>query len=165
MKSSESLFLRGSRIFLITYVILGFFSLLTPRQEIFPVFSWFLFPFTPQLDQMEFNLRLIELNGIPQEHHPFYKEASPDFTLKPHSPEAWLIIQNLGNAYMKRDLGKVEELRKLLEHNYIPNVTAYSLVEIGFNPIKAFQRAPDALGENPLIRFQRDIYSEGTDHE
>lgn len=156
MKFSDERFRKGSRLFLLLYLIIGLGGLATQQQEIFPVFSWFLFPITPQMTQTEYNLRLFEVNDIYRSAEPFYKDApSAEYAEKPHSPEAWQIIQNMGKAYVAGDQERVDQLRRLLEISYIPNVTGYALIEIGYNPIKRFQQDPDAFGERTLERFQR----------
>lgn len=156
MKFSDARFRKRSRIFLLLYAVIGIAGLATPQQEIFPIFSWFLFPITPQMTEHEYNLRLFEVNGIYRSAEPFYKDApSAEYAEKPNSPEAWQIIQNLGKAYIKGDQERVLELRRLLEISYIPNVTGYALIQIGYNPIKRFQRDPDAFGERTLERFSR----------
>jgi hypothetical protein len=156
MTFSNMRFRLGSQIFLLIYLSIGLLGLLTPRQEIFPFFSWFLFPETPQIPQREYNLRLFEVNGVHHGVEPYYKDApSAEYAEQPNSPEVWQIIQNMGKAYLAEDTERLNELRHLLETAWIPNVTGYSLVMIDYDPIKRFNRDPSAFAEITLERFSR----------
>ncbi len=156
MTLSSKRFRIGACTFLLLYLLIGLLGLLTPRQEIFPFFSWFLFPHTPQVPQHEYNLRLFEVNDIYRSAEPYYKDApSAEYAENPRSPEVWQIIQNMGDAYIAEDFKRVNELRRLLETTWIPNVTGYALIKIDYDPIKRFRRDPDAFAELTLERFSR----------
>jgi hypothetical protein len=122
---------RGIALFLTLYFAGGILTLLHPAQEVFPVYSWFLFALVPQTEP-DYALLLHEVNGRPAEPPRLYQEAS-DLVNSPHSITVYELTQQMGKA-LKRGENE-SSYRELLERNWLPPRTSYDLVKIYADPI------------------------------
>jgi hypothetical protein len=115
-------------LFLAGYFALGLATVLLPQQEVFPVYSWFLFPLVPG-QQTRYALRLEEAQGLL-----LYQDAE-GFVANPHSVTVDELVQRLGLAV---ELGRTDEqqrIRQVLEKNHLPSPCRYELVRITFDSL------------------------------
>ena len=127
----------GIRWFLIIYFVGGLLGALTPKHEIFPVSSWFLFPVTPNPDT-KFALRLYRVEGKTLEPPRFYEEAD-GFVADPQSIIVYEVTQELGKAERRRDAPAIAEMRHNIETNYIRPPCRYELVAVTYDPVERWK--------------------------
>jgi hypothetical protein len=120
-------------LFLAGYFALGLATVLHPRQEVFPVYSWFLFPLVPG-EQTRYTLRLQETHGQRLTAPLLYQDAEGIVT-NPHSVTVDELVQQLGLAVQKGRADEQQRLRQVLEKNYLPLPCQYELVAITFDPL------------------------------
>ena len=115
----------------------GLGVLLAPGQEVFPLFSWFLFPLTPA-PGTRFEVRILEYHGL---NYPAAVDlASIPGAVEPTQlPTVVAVGRNLGRALAKGDEAEVRRLRGLLEGGLLHGVDRYALVEINASPATAFR--------------------------
>lgn len=118
--------------FLTAYFTGGLLTLLLPKAEVFPVYSWFLFALVPQSGS-QYGLLLHEVNGRPIEPPHLYQEAE-DGIPSPHSVTVFKLTQQLGTA-VERNSPEKKRCRELLEKNWLPPQTQYELVKLNADPI------------------------------
>jgi hypothetical protein len=111
---------RQTAIFLAAYFLGGLLSLLHPRGEVFPVYSWFLFPLVPA-ERTQFALRLYSAGGEPLP--------------LPRSITVHELAQQLGAAVDSADSQQVQRVRRTLERNFLPPGARYELVRESFEPL------------------------------
>lgn len=115
------------------YFVGGMLTLLHPRQEVFPVFSWFLFSLAPQR-QTRYAILLHEVRGQVLERARLYSEAD-GLVSDPHNVVVDILIQDFGASEVDGQAAKQREFRRLMEANYLPPRTRYELVKITFDPL------------------------------
>ena len=118
--------------FLAAYFAGGLLTLLHPRMEVFPVYSWFLFAMVPQSGP-QYGLLLREVNGRSVEPPRLYQESG-DWIPAPHSVTVFKLTQQLGAA-TERSLSDTNRYRTLLEKNWLPPQTRYELVKLNADPV------------------------------
>src|SRR5579859_7089781 len=123
---------RGIALFLAAYFAGGILTLLHPEQEVFPVYSWFLFALVPP-SLPQYGLLLHEVNGRVVEPARLSQEAD-GFVATPHSVTAYKLAQQLGFAIERHPL-EAESYRAVLEENWLPPATRYEVVRIKADPI------------------------------
>jgi hypothetical protein len=124
---------RWVAFFLAAYFAGGLLTLLHPHQEVFPVYSWFLFSLVPQ-QQTRYALLLREIRGKILEK-PLYYEEADGLVPAPHSVTAYELVQQFGAATQSHDEEQQQRLRRVLESNSLPPRTRYDLMEITFDPL------------------------------
>ncbi len=129
--------LKGVCIFLSLYFIGGLLSVLAPRHEIFPVFSWFLFSITPNPDT-KFALRLHEVAGKGLEQ-PRYYEKAEGIVNEPRSIKVYQMVQKLGKAEERDDRAEITRIRFMLEKNYVLTPCRYDLLAVTYDPVKRWK--------------------------
>ena len=128
---------KGIRLFLIFYFIGGLLSALTPRHEVFPVFSWFLFSITPN-PETKFALRLHEIGGKSLEPPRNYERAE-GIVNEPKSIRVYQMVQGLGKAEERRDREEITRIRSMLEKNFILTPCRYELLAMTYDPVKRWK--------------------------
>src|SRR5271154_5396970 len=118
-------------IFLTGYFALGLATVLHPRQEVFPVYSWFLFPLVPG-QETRYALRLQEAHGQKLAGPLLYQDAE-DLVANPHSVTVDELVQQLGRAAKQGRAEEQQRLRQVLEKNHLPSPCRYELVAIIFD--------------------------------
>src|ERR1017187_2786034 len=119
-------------LFLAGYFVLGLATVLLPRQEVFPVYSWFLFPLLPG-QQTRYALRLQEARGQRLTSPLLYQDAE-GFVANPHSVTVDELVQQLGLAVEKARTDEQRRLRQVLEKNPLPAPCREERVAITFDP-------------------------------
>ncbi|MDE1171170.1 MAG: hypothetical protein PW734_08195 [Verrucomicrobium sp.] len=135
----------GSAAGLALLLGLGLASLKTAQQEVFPIYSWFLFAVVPN-GKTTYQV-LIERVGTRSVVPPQFYTQAGDVMGNPHSIVAYKIIQRLGKACRK---GKAEEIirqRALLEAN-LPPQTTYDVVRIHSDPVEQWRTRRAAIRES-----------------
>lgn len=123
---------KGITLFLALYFAGGMLALLRPDQEIFPVYSWFLFALVPD-GRTQYGLLLEEVDGQPLDPPRLYQEAV-GLVYSPHSITAHKLTQRLGAALERNDSAASRQ-RELLEKNWLPQQVRYSVVKLNADPI------------------------------
>lgn len=119
-------------MFLAAYFIGGILTLLNPGQEVFPVYSWFLFALVPP-SLPQYGLLLHDVNGRAVEPPRLYQEAE-GFIAMPHDFTPYQLTQQLGAAIEGRQQ-REDRYREVLEKNWLPPATRYEVVRINADPI------------------------------
>jgi hypothetical protein len=127
----------GVTLFLAGYFVGGLLTLLHPREEVFPVYSWFLFALVPQRQTL-YAVVLHEAEGRPLPQPIAYQEAI-NIVRDPHNVVVHQLIQQLGAAVEKQDVAQVTELRRLLETNYLPARSRYEVAKISYEPLRRWR--------------------------
>jgi len=120
-------------LFLAGYFLSGLLTLLLPRQEVFPVYSWFLFPLAPGRET-RYALRLQQVRGQSLDPPLLYQDAG-DFVADPHSVTVDELVQQLGRAEQAGRWEESRRIRLLLEKDHLPRPCRYELVTITFDPL------------------------------
>ena len=128
---------RWVTLFLTGYFVGGLLMLLHPREEVFPVYSWFLFALVPQQRTL-YAVVLHEAEGQPLRQPRTYQEAA-GIVRDPHNVVVHQLIQQLGAAVEKRDAAQVTEFRRLLETNYLPARSRYEVAKISYEPLRRWR--------------------------
>jgi hypothetical protein len=115
-------------IFLVGYFVLGLGTAMLPQQEVFPLYSWFLFPSVPGR-QTRYALRLEEPQG------PLLYQEAEGFVANPHSVTVDELVQQLGLAVKQGRVNEQQRIRQVLEKNHLPSSCRYELVTITFDPL------------------------------
>ena len=115
----------------------GLFTLLTPQHEVFPLFSWFLFPLTPNPGTRP-ALLLEDYRGT---HYaaPVAVEKADGVLTSAQAPAVFALTQELGRAVAVANESEVSRLRRILEGDYLPGPGRYALAEITYDPIERFR--------------------------
>lgn len=129
--------LKGVCIFLVLNFIGGLLSVLTPRHEIFTVFSWFLFPITPN-PETKFALRLHEVAGKGLEQ-PSYYEKAEGIVNELRSIKVYQIVQELGKAKEWDYRAEITRIRFMLGKNYVLSPCRYYLLAVTCDPVKRWK--------------------------
>lgn len=103
--------------------------------EKFPVFKWQLFSKVPPEVSTSYGIRLLEVNGRPNDP-PTYFEASLFPTAK--SPEASVLVNSWGRHLVADRLDRAEESRALFESRFISSASTvrYQVVERRYDVIE-----------------------------
>ena len=128
---------RAVPTFLIVYCLGGFLALLTPAYEVFPVFSWFLFPLTPG-EEMHYELKVYEYGGATIDPPCLYQEGGGLFVGE-HSIELFELIQTLGHAVESKDRFREINALLLLE-NYLKVPYEVELVNVSYSPVERWKK-------------------------
>ena len=140
---------RAVPTFLIVYCLGGFLALLTPAYEVFPVFSWFLFPLTPS-DEIRYELRVYEYGGVIVDPPCLYQEGEGKFVGE-HSIELFELIQKLGRAAESQNLQDEKNALLLLE-NYLKIPYRVELLSVSYSPVERWKTGYEEI--TPLKTFK-----------
>jgi hypothetical protein len=138
--------------FLVLYFVVGLASLATPRQEIFPIYSWFLFATVPNQDE-KYDVRIYSVGHYKMETPVFYNDGAANIVLDPHSITAYKIIQKMGEAYTRDQMKEFRRYRKLFEKNALWSNTDYEIVKVSYDPIQRWETGKTDV--SPLVRLMK----------
>lgn len=127
---------RAVPTFLVVYCLGGLLALLTPTYEVFPVFSWFLFPLTPG-DEVRYEIRVYEYGGVPLDPPKLYQEGGGSF-VGVHSIELFELIQALGRATERGDNASASNTLLLIE-NYLKSPYRVELLRVSYSPVERWK--------------------------
>ena len=127
----------------------GFGGTLTPRREIFPFASWFLFSLVPG-QTSDYDLVLRAEGERPLDPPPRFSQAGR-LVATPHSIVAYNLIQQLGHAVEAHD-PDVGILRQQVEAHFTVPFIHYDLVKATYRPVDRWESDRN-LGLMPLRSF------------
>jgi hypothetical protein len=119
--------------FLLFVFVGGLLTLLVPRQEIYPIYSWFLFALTPNA-KTRYALQILEYQNQLLDPPLFYEEAGY-LVPKPRSITLVKIAQFWGRAVEQGDETAENKNRALFESNFLPGASRYALMRVHYDPI------------------------------
>ena len=117
--------------------VVGMGGYLTPRHEIYPFASWFLFLLVPN-DTSDYDLLLRANNGNPIDPPQPYNQAAWLVTL-PHSILTYQLVQQLGDAETRHDAPRSRRLRRQIEALFTQPRVRYDLVRNTSRPIERYE--------------------------
>ena len=120
-------------LFLAGYFALGLLTLLLPRREVFPLYSWFLFALVPG-QESRYALRLQEVRGQKLAEPLLYQDAE-SFVADPHNVTVREIVQQFGLAVEKGQVQEQLRIRRMMEKDHLPPSCRYELVIITYDPL------------------------------
>ena len=120
-------------LFLSGYFALGLLTLLLPRREVFPVYSWCLFALVPG-QESRYVLRLQEVQGKKFAEPVLYQEAD-SLVADPHSVTVRDLVQRFGLAVEKGQVREQLRIRRMMEKDHLPPACRYELVVITYDPL------------------------------
>ncbi len=127
---------------LVLQLLGGLGTLLVSGQEVFPLYSWFLFPLTPGAWQVKPGLLLLEYQG---HHHetPLPLESDREVISAAQAPALVRLAQNLAQGVASGNEAAVRVARLELEGNFLNHGAGrYALVEVTYNPIERLHGGP-----------------------
>lgn len=147
MKSYQLSRLRGSLfLVLFLYLFLGLFLGITynlgkrpRRQEIFPVFSWFLFSKVPKENITVYNIIIHKHNeqifnpGIP------FEEADKSIVTSNKNAVVQTLINQMGNSYRRNQQEEFTKFRQVFEKNHLKGQVEYELVQERYSLLERFK--------------------------
>ena len=135
---------------LLAELVVGLGGTLTPRKEIFPFASWFLFSTVPY-ETTDFDLILRTLGDQPLEPARAFSQGS-GLVSQPHSIVAYQVIQQLGDAEKAHDAARIQALRRQIEGQFLVPAIHYDLVRVTYAPLERWQTGR-ALRTEPVCSF------------
>ncbi len=120
-------------LFLAVQVLAGYAGWFTPRHEIFPFTSWFLFSLVPNRVK-DYDLLLHGTPNQPQEPPQSFNRSGA-LVYAPHSIVTYQLIQQLGDAVRQEDAPRVEFLRRQIEEQFAVGPMGYDLLELTYKPV------------------------------
>ncbi len=125
---------------LIAYGIAGIltFDLAKKKSnEIFPVFSWFLFAEIPQKTHVRYTIRIHRVDD--RDLVPPILFAAAEGYANPKSVSANKLIDEIGRANERQEEAEVQQMRRTLEENQIHRVQRYELLKMTYDPVERYQ--------------------------
>ena len=119
--------------FLAGYFALGLLTLLLPRREIFPLYSWFLFALVPG-QESQYAVRLQEVSGRKLAEPVLYQDAD-NLVADPHSVTVRELVQQFGLAVEKGRVREQLRIRRMMEKDHLPSSCRYELVIVTYDPL------------------------------
>ena len=135
MRSYRRLRLVAAAVLLAEFVV-GLGGALTPRAEIFPFASWFLFSLVPG-QTSDYDLVLRAEGDRPLDPQPRFSHAGRLVTT-PHSIVTYQLIQQLGRAVEHRD-PQIGILREQIEAQFTVPFVRYDLVKATYRPVDRWE--------------------------
>ena len=110
---SYTILKRGITTLVILYFLIGNITWAAWDLEIFPIYSWDLFSYIPNLS-IDYGLKINAIDGTYLDQ-PIYFQDAKDIFNNTESIIAFNVIQTLGEAIEINNLEKAEELRLQIE--------------------------------------------------
>jgi hypothetical protein len=121
----------------------GLGVLLAPGQEVFPLYSWFLFPLTPN-PGVRAELRLLEYKGRVYAT-PVSLESAREVVVTTQAPAVVRLARDLARAVAQKNEPETKRIREILEGNYLAGSGRYELVEIEYDPIQRLRSGAEQV--------------------
>ena len=106
-------------------------------NEVFPLFSWFLFADVPQKNHVRYTLRILRADDRDLVPALFFSEATA--FANPKSVSANKLIDEIGRSIVRQEEGEVQRLRQTLEENQIHRIQRYELLKLTYDPVERYQ--------------------------
>ena len=137
--------------FLTLECIVGFGGALTPRHEIFPFASWFLFGLIPDKES-DYDLVLRAEGTRALDPPPSFSHAPGALVQGSHSVVSYQLIQQLGDAETRHDAPRSRALRRQIEAQFRVPFIHYDLVRVVYRPV-AYWETGQAISRAPMKSF------------
>ena len=122
---------------LVVEFVVGMVGYLTPRKEIFPLASWFLFLLVPHHTN-DYDLILRGGDGHPIDPPRPYSQL-PGLVATPHSIVTYQLVQQFGEAVARRDDARSRSLRRQIESQFAVPRVQYDLVLNTYQPVERWE--------------------------
>ena len=122
---------------LVVEFVVGMAGHLTPRKEIFPLASWFLFLLVPNRT-IDYDLILRSHGNVPIDPPLPYSQV-PWLVATPHSIVTYQLVQQLGDAQVRHDAAHVRSLRRQLDSQFWVVHVQYDLVRNTYLPVERWE--------------------------
>ena len=122
---------------LVVEFAVGMGGALTPRQEIFPFASWFLFLLVPSHTN-DYDLILRSNQGIAIEPPLPYSQLSW-LVSSPQSIVTYNLVQQLGDAEASHDAARSRKVRRLVDALFTQPHVRYDLVRNTYEPVERYE--------------------------
>lgn len=156
---------QAERLARFTAVLLLIYSLIVARgvfyvvheertaPEVFPFFVWELFSRVPRAERESYALRFVEVNGDPLDT-PVYFEKAGAFLSMSHSPDAQVVIRQIGEALAAGQPFRMTSNRDILEARFMDRLTSaeYEIVRIRFDVLDRID-CDCFIQETPIAQF------------
>ena len=125
---------------------------LSGQRDLFPLFSWSLFSYVDQ-QKVDFAILVVGLEGQPLDA-PREFMTTTDLFPGAGDMRAYITIQDLGLAVLRRDEATLETSRALFEGDYLkyPGVVDYQVMMRTFDPIERWHQGSFEL--RPLAQLR-----------
>lgn len=120
------------------YVGLGLLAALRPGFEVFPFFSWFLFPIVPSTEP-RYELVVEQLEG--RGFEPAVNVMTLGWVRDPKAMDLWSNTQRLGTSLERGEADGVRLMRTVLEGNYLCPPSRYRVERVVMDPMERWQTA------------------------
>ena len=138
-------------VFLVAEFAVGMGGYFTPRQEIFPFASWFLFVLVP-FQTSDYDL-VLRAEGTRRLDPPLpFTDAPGSLVMKSHSIVSYQIIQQLGAADKAGDATRVRALRQQIEVQFRVPFIHYDLVRVVSRPVERWETGR-VVSRTPIKSF------------
>ena len=123
----------------LVYVASSLYLGFSGKRDAYPLFSWSLFTYVPNV-QYDFGLLITEIDGRildpPQDLMSFRDRLSGAGEIR-----AYYTVQDFGDALVRRDAVKMKALRLLLEREYLAGAgeLRYRIVARAYDPIEKWR--------------------------
>ena len=135
MRSYRRLSLLAAGLLAAVFVV-GLAGSLTPRGEVFPLASWFLFVLVPNhTTEYDMEFRAANDQALPQ---PLRFARSSGLTIQPHSITGFQVVQQLGRALEHGDAEKTRTLRRQIDSLCYPGRFRYDVVKVVYDPVARY---------------------------
>lgn len=126
-------------LFLAVELVAGLGGLLTPRGEVFPFASWFLFVLVPNRT-VEYDLEFRAVDDRPLAKPVRFSLSGQGVgrVFAPHSVTSFQTIQALGRALDQGDQASARDLRRQIDAFCGPGRLQYDLVKITYDPVARY---------------------------
>jgi len=128
---------RWTRIFP-SVVLIGYFSLgiaTRAADEVFPVFSWFLFHIVPN-KPFHYEVLVLDVENKPLPKPLFFRDARDHLSSLAGEDTALQLMDFFGRAVKSGNEKAAGEYQRTFESTYMPRVTRYALVEVSYQPLE-----------------------------
>ena len=121
---------------LVVEFVVGMGGWLTPRHEVFPFASWFLFTLVPN-HTTEYDLEFRAANGRPLDPPVRFSRAA-SLVFQPHSITAFNVIQGLGAALEHGTPRETHTLRAQIDAFCGSSHLTYEVVKVTYDPVARY---------------------------
>ena len=122
---------------LLAECVVGMLGSLTPRREIFPFASWFLFLLVPHHTN-DYDLVLHSNQGVAIEPPLPYNQL-PWLVSSPHSIVTYNLVQQFGDAVARHDAARSRNLRRQVDTMFMQPRVQYDLVRNTYQPVERYE--------------------------
>ncbi len=152
MRSYRRLYSVAILLLAVEFVV-GLGGLLTPRGEVFPFASWFLFVLVPN-HTVEYDLEFRSVDDHPLDPPVRFSQSARSINRvnQPHSIASFQTIQALGKALERGDQPTARALRTQIENFLGPGRLQYDVVRVMYDPVARYDTGA-ALNRRVLGTF------------